>query len=210
MMKKCLFQKKDLCITLPTNGGASFLLIGSTRSGKSVAMLHLYETYFKKHITFLMTHSTQADIYAPLKNAIISPGYFKELIDEPMRLNRETKNKYDFCLLFDDLALSGKNDKEMTKLLTIGRNSGMSAIICGQKMTMLNATGRSNCNYVLCFKQNAESAILDTIKTYMRSYFPPSMSLAQMVVIYKELTKDHHFFVIDTLNDEIYISKIKI
>lgn len=202
-------KKREMNIKLPSNGGASFLLLGSTRSGKSVATCYLYEKYFKKHITFLMTHSTQAEIYKPFtKSAIISPGYFKELIEEPMRINRETKNSYEFCLVFDDLALSGKNDKEMTKLLTIGRNSNMSAIISGQKMTMLNATGRANCNYILCFRQNTDAAITDTVKTYMRSYFPTNMSLVEMCACYKQMTQDHQFFVIDTLNDEMYLCKI--
>jgi len=94
------FPKGDvLKIELPTNGGCSFLLLGSTRSGKSTAMLAIYEKYFKKHITMLLTHSSHADIYKPLqKTAIVSPGFHAELVTEPMTLNRETKNKYPFCL----------------------------------------------------------------------------------------------------------------
>lgn len=210
--KSTLFKTKSIdSIQLPTNGGASFALIGSTRSGKSTAMVYLWEKLFKKHITILMTLSKQADIYKPLqKSALVSCGYKKELISEPMKLNRETKNHYEFCLIFDDLATDGKNADEMTKLLTIGRNSGMSAIICGQKITMLNATGRSNVNYICCFKQNTDTAVKDTVETYLRSYFPPSMSVSEMCRMYKELTQDHHFFCIDTLNDEVFLSKIKI
>lgn len=207
-----LFKRRTIdSLEVPKNGGMSFALIGSTRSGKSTAMLCIYEKYFKKHITFLMTLSSQADIYKPLqKTALISTGYKKELIDEPMKLNRETKNHYKFCLIFDDLAMDGKNDSEMTKLLSIGRNSGMSAIISGQKMTMLNATGRSNVNYVLCFKQNTDTAVKDTVETFLRSYFPPGMSISEMCRIYKELTKEHNFLCIDTLNDEVFISKINV
>jgi hypothetical protein len=209
--KSSYFKFKSIdSLQLPTNGGASFALIGSTRSGKSTAMVYLWEKYFKKHITFLMTLSKQADIYKPLQKVLISCGYKKELISEPMKLNRETNNKYDFCLIFDDLATDGKNADEMTKLLTIGRNSAMSAILCGQKMTMLNATGRSNCNYILCFKQNTDSAVKDTVETYLRSYFPPAMSVSEMCRVYKELTQDHQFLCIDTLNDEVFLSKIKI
>jgi hypothetical protein len=208
-----IFPKKSFDLIKPdfSNGGVSFMCLGSTRSGKSTAMSYIYEKWFRKHITILMTHSTQADIYKPMKkNALISPGYFKELIDEPMKINRETKNNYDFCLVFDDLALDGKNSKEMTKLLTIGRNAGMSVIICGQKISMLNATGRSNINYICCFKQNTDSAVKDTVETYMRSYFPRGMKVPDMIRLYKELTQDHHFFVIDTLNDECFLTKLNI
>jgi hypothetical protein len=198
-------------LEMPEGGGCSFALIGSTRSGKSTLMLYLWEKFFKKHITFLMTYSRHADIYKPLKkSAIVATGYHKELIDHPMKINRETDNHYKFCLVFDDLSLAGKSDTEMTKLLTIGRNSGMSAIISGQRLEMLNPTGRTNVNFVCCMRLNTDTAIRDVIETYLRSYFPPGMSIAEMVKVYKEATADHHFFLVNTLMDEVSICKIKV
>jgi hypothetical protein len=202
-------RRKISSLELPENKAMSFACIGSTRSGKSYALCHLWETIFKKHITFLMTLSSHADIYKPLKSkAVITDGFHPDLIEEPMNINKHTKNHYDFCLIFDDLALEGKTSEQMTKLLTIGRNSGMSAIISGQKMTMLSSTGRSNINFVLCFKQNTETAIEDTIKTYLRSYFPKGMKMPEMIAMYKDLTADHNFFCVNTLTDECFISKI--
>jgi hypothetical protein len=192
------------------NGGASFLLIGSTRSGKTFAMKWIYEKYYKKHITILMTLSKQNEIYKELKkNTIITDGFQKQFVEEAMRINRFTENRYDFCLIFDDLSMEGKHNEHMTKLLTIGRNSNMNAIICGQKMTMLSATGRTNCNYVFLFYQNTESAIEDTIKTYLRSYMPRHMSMVDLIAMYKEMTADHHFFFINALEDKCYHCKIK-
>jgi len=193
----------------PENGCFSFCCIGSTRSGKSYAINYIYENFFKKHLCMLMTLSSHADIYKGFKkNAVIVDGFHEELIDEPMKINKETNNHYPFCLIFDDLCLDGKNGASMTKLLTIGRNSGMSCIISGQKMTMLNSTGRANVNYILCFKQNTETAIEDTIKTFLRSYMPKHLKLTEMIALYKELTNDHHFFLVDCLNDKCYLSKI--
>jgi hypothetical protein len=157
-----------------------------------------------------MTLSKHAEIYAPMKKkALVASGFYPELISEPMKINRETENKYKFCLIFDDLAMDGKSDKAMTKLLTIGRNSGMSAIICGQRLQMLNATGRANINYILCFKQNTDTAVEDTVKTYLRSYFPVGMSISECCRMYKEFTQDHNFFIVDTLNDRCFLSKIE-
>jgi len=196
-------------LELPENGAMSFACIGSTRSGKSYCVSHLYEKLFKKYITFLMTLTTHGDIYKPFqKNGIICEGFKSELIDDAMKINRETKNHYNFCIVLDDLAMDGKINNTMTKLLTVGRNFGCSAIISGQKLQMLSATGRSNINYVCCFKQNTENAIEDTIKCYLRSYFPKGMKINDMISLYKELTEDHHFFLVDTLNDKCYISKI--
>jgi hypothetical protein len=156
-----------------------------------------------------MTLTTHGEIYKPFrKTAVIAECFNSMLIDEPMAINRATKNKYKFCVIMDDLVLNGKNDESMTKLLTVGRNFGMSAILCGQKMTMLSSTGRSNINYVLCFKQNTENAIEDTIKCFLRSYFPPDMKLLEMIRLYKQYTEDHNFFLVDTLNDKCYLSKI--
>lgn len=193
----------------PENKCFSFCCIGSTRSGKSYGINHIWENFFKKHITLLMTLSSHADIYKQFrKQAVIVDGFHPQLIDEPMKINKETNNHYPFCLIFDDLVIEGKNSQPMTKLLTIGRNAGMSCIISGQKMTMLNATGRANVNYILCFKQNTESAIEDTIKCFLRSYMPKHLKLTEMISLYKEMTEDHHFFLVDTLNDKCYISKI--
>lgn len=207
--KKKLFETRPFSIEVPTNGGLSFALIGSTRCGKSTMMVWLVDKYFKKHIKFLCTLSPQADIYKKMKGIVV-PGFKKEVIDEPMKLNRETKNKYNFLHIFDDMAMEGKTTPEMTKLLTIGRNSGMSAIISGQKLTMLSATGRSNVNIVCCFKQNTDSAIEDTIKNYLRSYFPSGTPILEMIRLYKEYTEDHHFICVNTLEDKIFISKLDV
>jgi hypothetical protein len=204
------FERRSLdTLELPENKAMSFCCIGSTRSGKTYALNYIWNKIFKKHITVLMTLSGHADIYKGYKNtAIISDGFHKELIEEPMKINKDTNNHYNFCLIFDDLAMEGKISNSMTKLLTIGRNSGMSAIISGQKMTMLSSTGRTNINFVLCFKQNTETAIEDTIKTFLRSYFPRGMKMSEMISMYKDITQDHNFFCIDTLNDRCFISKI--
>jgi len=204
------FERKHIDkLELPENGNMSFCCIGSTRSGKSYATTYIYEKIFKKYITFLMTLTTHGEIYKPFKKtAVISEGFNENLVEEPMLINRETNNHYKFCCIMDDLVLDGKNDKAMTKLLTVGRNFGMSAILCGQKMTMLSSTGRSNINFVLCFKQNTENAIEDTIKCFLRSYMPKDMKMTDMIRLYKDHTNDHNFFLIDTLNDKCYISKI--
>lgn len=204
------FERKDLsCIKIPDNQNHSWACIGSTRSGKSYAMKHIWNTYFKKHITILMTHSGHAEIYRDFKKTVIlSDGFHKELIEEPMKLNKMTNDEYKFCCIFDDLGMDGKLSDAMTSLLTRGRNAGMSCIYAGQKLNMLSATGRSNINYILCFAQNTDSEIENTIKCFLRSYFPKNLRIPEMVALYRELTKDHHFICVDTLDNQVFIGKI--
>jgi hypothetical protein len=210
-VKKEMFERKhikDLEID-KSLGGCSFAVIGSTKSGKSYCMNYIVKAFFKKHITFLMSLTCHGDVYDPFrKDGIIAEKFCPELIEEAFLINKKTANEYDFLFVFDDLALDGKNDKMMTRLLTTGRNIGSSAICTGQKATMLSATGRSNCNYVCLFYQNTDTEIEASIKSWLRSFFPRGMTIPEMVSVYREMTKDHNFFLVDTLESKCYISKI--
>ena len=200
------FRKLE-SIDLPSNGGCSFGLIGSTRSGKSTAMLWLWEKYFSKHVTILTTGSAQADIYGPLKNrAAISPEFYPELIKESMVLNQKTKNHYPILHILDDM-LDGKNTKALSKLLTIGRNSALSTIICAQELTILNAIGRTNLNYILCFRLNSDMAIEKVVRNWLR-HILPGKTIEDKCHAYKLLTANHHFICVDTLMDEVFHCKL--
>ena len=205
--KKMPFKSLDT-IEHPENGGISYALIGSTRSGKSTCMLWLWERYFKKHITLLTTQSSHASIYGPLKSkCVIIPEFAPDIISETMKINVATKNKYDFCHIFDD-CVSGKNNKTLQKLLCIGRNAAQSVVYCGQEITLLNAVGRSNINFILCFKLNSDISVEKMVKNWLRHSFPSHMKIHEMIQHYHELTKDHHCIVVNTLTGEIFQSKI--
>lgn len=202
------FKRLDT-IEHPENGGVSYALMGSTRSGKSTCMLWLWERYFKKHITLLTTQSSHASIYGPLRSkAVIVPEFCAEIISESMKINVATKNKYDFCHIFDD-CVSGKNNHTLQKLLCIGRNAGQSVVYCGQEITLLNAVGRSNINYILCFYLNSDISVEKMIKNWLRHCFPPGLKMHEMIKLYKDLTQDHHCIVVNTLTGEIFRSKIE-
>jgi len=206
-----LFPFKPMdSIEHPSNGGVSYALIGSTRSGKSTMMLWLWERYFRKHITILTTQSSQASIYGPLRTkAAIVPEFSPEIIAETMKINVGTKNKYDFCHIFDD-CVSGKNNQTLQKLLTIGRNAGQSVVYAGQEITLLNAVGRSNINYICCFKLNSDISIEKMIRNWLRHSFPPQMKMHEMIALYRKLTDDHHCIVVDTLSGDIFRSKVEL
>lgn len=200
------FRKLD-SIDLPTNGGCSFGLIGSTRSGKSTAMIWLWEKYFSRHTTIMTTGSIQADIYGPLRSkCAISPEFYPELIKESMTLNQKTKNHYPILHILDDM-LDGKNTKALSKLLTIGRNSALSTIICAQELTILNAIGRTNLNYICCFRLNSDMAVEKVVRNWLRHVLP-GKTIEDKCAAYKLLTQDHHFLVVDTLMDEIFHCKL--
>jgi hypothetical protein len=190
----------------PENGCFSFGMCGSTRSGKSVAMLWIQENFFKDHIKIMMTGSSQASIYKPLlKTTAVSPAYYPELIKDSMKLNQLTDNKYKFLHIFDDM-LDGKNSKSLAKLLCIGRNCGHSTIICVQELTIMNSIGRTNFNYMLLFRLNSMMAVEKVVKNYLRHFLPGTLD--EQIKLYCKLTEDHYFFVCDFLANETFLCKI--
>jgi hypothetical protein len=172
-------------------------------------MLWLWEHYFKAQVTIMMTGSPAADIYGPLtKSAAISPAYYGELIKEAMTLNQKTKNKYPTLFILDDL-LDGKNSKSLSKLLCIGRNNGMSTIICGQDLTILNAIGRTNLNYVCLFRLNSMLSVEKVVRNYLRHILPGN-NIQEQCKLYNQLTQDHWFFCVDFLASETFLCKLDI
>jgi hypothetical protein len=206
-----VMPKKNLsALTMPDEGGASALFLGSTRAGKTTMIKAFHEMFYSKHITILHTHSPQADTYHDLKKkCALVPRFCPEIIDECMMINQKTDNKYDFLHIIDD-CVSSKNDKMMVKLLTIGRNSGQSVLISGQELSILNAIGRSNINFVFCGKLNSDMAVEKAIKSYLLSIFPTELKMPDKIKLYKTLTSDYNWIVIDAIENRAFLCKIKI
>jgi AAA+ superfamily predicted ATPase len=188
--------------------GVSVAFIGSTRSGKTTGMKYVLNKYFKSHLGVLMTNSLHSPIYNEIDCGVMSPIYSAKTIAECYKINKETKNHYPFLIILDDI-VDKKFDKEMLKLLTIYRNSGVSCILTAQATTILNASGRTNINFVLLFKLNSDEEIEKAVKKYLGSYLP-GMKTREMIEYYRKATDDHHFFVVDTLNGEVYRTKINL
>lgn len=192
-------------------GGCSILMIGSTRSGKSTALKHIMDKYFKKHVGVLFSQSINANAYKDMNYPLIakSGAFVPELIHDMYSINKETKNNYPFLVIIDDCPLV-RSDKELLKLTTIYRNSGLSSIVCCQNLGMLNPTCRSNINFIMLFKLNNTEAIEKTIKTFLRGYLPQGWNYDMKIDWYKRITEDHHFIFLDNLAGTIFRCKIDV
>lgn len=187
----------------------SFAIIGSSKSGKTTFLKYLLKKHFEKDIKCLFTQSLHNDIYTSMKkDMIVAPGWMPDVVKTAYKINKETKNHYDFLMVVDDL-IGAKNDREMTKMLCLYRNSNMSAIVSGQDLTLLSPTGRANVNHVCLFYQNTDSRCEDNIKAFVRSYFPRNLTIEEKILLYKKLTEDHHFLWIDNLNNTIRRCRLK-
>jgi hypothetical protein len=179
-------------------------MLGSGRSGKTTALKYILDRYFKQHCGVIFSQSAKAEAYKHMKYPMmpLSSCFIPELMNDAYRINKETKNHYPFCFVLDDCPLV-KNDKELLKLLTIYRNSGLSGVVCVQSPTLLNPTCRSNFTFVMLFKQNTTEQIEQTIKGFLRGYFPEGWNYEDKILWYREATADHHFLLIDNWNGTI-------
>ena len=208
-----LIPDKDFELKMPPveTGGCSILMLGSGRSGKTTALKYILDKYFKPHIGVLFSQSAKADAYKNMKypNLPLSCAFIPALMNDAYHINKETKNAYPFCFVLDDCPLA-KNDKELLKLLTIYRNSGISGIVCVQSPTLLNPTCRSNFTFVMLFKQNTTEQIEQTIKGFLRGYFPKDWKYEDKIEWYRNATADHHFLLIDNWNGTIARCKLNL
>jgi hypothetical protein len=203
--------RKDLVLDIDDTKAYSFLFLGSTRSGKTTLITWIHKHYMERKINILQTESSQAEIYKEMtrKGVLMCPGYFPKLIKECYIINRECDNKYNFNFIIDDL-VGFRNDKQMTKLLTVYRNSNLGVMIGGQARSLLSATGRTNINFVFLGRLNADEQIEQVVKAYLASFFPSSMKMVDKIKKYKEITADHNWIVLDNIHDDCFITKIKI
>ena len=195
----------------PKTGGCSVLMVGSTRCGKTTALKHILDKYFHKHIGAIFSESARAPAYSDMKypNLPLSSCFIPDLIRDSYHINREIKNHYNFLYVLDDCPLV-RNDKQLMKMLTIYRNSNISAIACIQDPTMLNPTTRSNFNFVCLFHQNTAERTEMVVKNFLRGYLPRTWKIDDKMAWFQKATEDHHFIFIDNLAGTIQRCKINV
>ena len=154
-----------------------------------------------------MSNSIHADIYKEIDGVVKSPVFSPKIIKEAYEINRKCNNHYPFLYILDDI-VTAKFDKELLKLFTIYRNSGLSCIINVQSPMLLNTASRGNINYILLGKLNSEEMIEKVIRMYLMSSLQGKMP--DKVAMYKRLTEGHHFFMINNIDGGIYRFKISI
>lgn len=202
------YKRKEFSVVKEPDKAYSFMLLGSTRSGKTTALNFILSKYFSKEINVLMSDSLHAEIYKPLlKTVVPCPTYVPEIIKTCYKINKGTNSKYPFNIILDDL-VGYRYDKEMLRLLTIYRNSRLSVCLTAQATSILNSSGRTNINYVLLFKLNSDEQIEMVCKKFLSSFFPPKMRMMERIIEYKRLTANHHFIFLNNISGENYISKI--
>jgi energy-coupling factor transporter ATP-binding protein EcfA2 len=189
--------------------GVSFLLVGSTRSGKTTLLNYIYEVYFKKHLVVLMSNSLNSDAYDHIKNkSILADMYHPEVIKDLYAINHGTDNHYKFCVVLDDLT-NVKTDKEYKRLLCVMRNQRISCVVSAQGISLFDKTCRGNVNIVLCGRMNSDAEVKKVIEEYLISYFPKNMNMAEKITMYRQMTAGHWWIVIEQVEGNVFRTKLR-
>jgi hypothetical protein len=189
--------------------GCSFLLVASTRAGKTSMMNYIYERFFKKHISIIMSASLNSDADDYIKHkAVLSDLYHPEVIHDLYTINHSTNNHYKFCVILDDLT-NVRHCPQYKRLLCVMRNQRVSCIAAAQGISLFDKTSRSNINYVLCGRMNSDAEVEKVVKEYLISYFPKELKMSEKIRLYRQMTNDHWFIVIDQVNGDVFRSKLR-
>ena len=188
--------------------GCSFIIVGSTRSGKTTMLNYLFKKHFSNHISVLMSNSLQSDAYKYLKKECVSSDFYHpEILRDMYKINHATKNHYEFLTIIDDIP-DKRNDPEIKRLMTIYRNSRISCFVCAQGLTMMDKLSRGNINFVFLGRMNSSEEVERNIKSFLNGHFPTNLKMTQKIQLYRQLTEHHQWIVLDQINNHFFLTKL--
>lgn len=205
-------------LILDKGTGNTLFIVGSSKAGKSYALVKVYEEYYepdKKTIAILFTDSPQSPHYKDLrkKGLVVCPeGGFnddsKNFITRLKGLQSKFDNPVRFLIMFDDV-LNLRYSDIIQKALLIYRNSYISTIISIQYPNLLNKSMRANVNNIFLFRFNSDETIEVAIRAFCGSYEPflSITSMEQKIKKYKELTMNHQFIYVNPATATLQICR---
>lgn len=193
---------------------ASTILLGSSKRGKSTLLKYLFKRYYsgKDFISTLFSINAHIPMYDDWKlKCSVFNKRTEKYIEMEHHINKKTGNKYYFNNVFDDV-LDIKYKTLLNNLLLTYRNSNMSTIVSLQYMFLLSKMVRANANNFLFFGFNSDEAILDVVKTFLKSHFQKMgiRNLTEMVAMYKKITDDHGFIYFNPISDSISYHRLNL
>lgn len=202
-----IMNNQDLIKNIENKSGNTFLLVGSSKSGKTTYLIELvnylndvYKTIHKKPIIILFSETMANDkgIYSRLpQGAILYDEYDESIINTIIKIQKKTNKIYPVIIILDDVI--NKQNPTISKLFTIYRNLNISTIICLQRLKMFSKNDRSNVNYIFSLKMNTNEAIQDMIDIFFKHILSTDD--------YINLTKNFNKIFLDNINGITY--KIK-
>lgn len=206
----------DLELVLDAGTGNTGCIFGSSKRGKTFAMMHIFRKYYSKVptggdesgvIPLMFARNIQLSAYDD-KRLILSDEFRPDVVVAEQKLQRISKNKYEFVNFIDDF-IDLKHSVSLDELILTYRNSLISSYICLQYVNTLSKAGRSNVNNVLLFGQNTDEAAEVCVNVYLKSWFKSlKVPEREWVPLFHKVTMDHGFFHVHPASGAVRICKL--
>lgn len=205
-------------LNLDAGTGNTICIFGSSKRGKTFAMMHLYGKYFsplsgdKGKINTLFSGNPHLKIYKQDPNLLVSYGFgpkSAKYIQLQQYINVKTKNRYQFGIFLDDI-VDAKFAPILNKMVLIYRNSLISSIMCLQYVYMLSKQNRSSVNHTLVFGSNTSEDSKNIIDALLKPYLQQLglRSFAEQVQFYQAATVDHGFIYLDNIHNKMSLHRL--
>ena len=201
---------------LKDDGGLTFALIGSSRSGKTTLLVEILEHVFdedyvegkkdRKPIIMILTTSPDAD---PLVNyrselPVYPLGHTSQLVKQARGHNRKWKNKHQFVFVYDDV-LELRHNRTLNQMILTDRNKDISSIISTQYPGVISKEARTNINFVFLLYMFGEGHEM-IVEKFLRGHLPQEWSKRRMEEFYSFWThkKQGRGFLINNLDNGVF------
>ena len=176
-----------ICVLGMSGCGKSFLLVNK--------ILPILRNISEEMIELFLVGNLNCEFYN-LKKDIVFEGFRPKIIESCRLINKNTKNKYNFWFIIDDL-LSLRGREQLRNLMLSYRNTRLSTLILLQNPTLVFKNERSNARIYFLGFYALDEDVESVIKRFLRSFEPfKSMdSMEDKILRYKEMTRNHKFIV---------------
>ena len=151
-------------IFAPAETGATFAMIGKSKSGKTTFVVNQLNRMSEKevegyNVIVFFTTSLHAnplkDLKPHVRKRMVMVGRFVPKVLQVMkRINDETNNKFKFLVIFDDI-LKLRGDLMSECILTL-RNSNISTVISMQYVKLMSPAQRDSVHNIYIFNLKTE------------------------------------------------------
>ncbi len=205
-----IFASPDFLKFQKNNSGSTFLLCGSSKSGKSTLALQMamvWKQKYPKTIIILVndTWRSSGGIYRPLVEEypedvkVVSSEKLDTTIKLVKKMQSESDGKHPVLFVIDDVVGSFWSHS-IKQLINTLRNLNISTIMCLQQPSMFNPQNRGSINFVIGGRlNNAEqrkrfyelflNGLIWNRNTYLENY--------------SKATENYGKIFIDMINDEV-------
>ena len=200
----------EFTLALPdlSETGHTLVLFGASKSGKTTLLKKILknpEIADDENIKILISPNIHARIYQDIDKKIIRMSRWDDrLVRALHKIQKKTKNKFQFTVIVDD-CITEKNSKKIMELFLTLRNSKISTIMLLQSTTLLNRNSRFNTNNLIFLKNNNDEANDQNMRFFLGSYqpFKKLKRMEDKIQLYREITNNYGFVYLNALDGEM-------